>query len=577
MNIIKIQRSSLLRNLLYNNSSINNKNIKCLPSIRFHSHKNIDKRKAMLDKLKNMHINKEELDVIIIGGGSVGCGSALDASLRGLDVACFEREDFASGTSSRSTKLIWGGSRYLVMALVDLFNFDLRLFRHPFKTINKFVESFKMVLNCHRERKFLLETQPHLTNWIPIAVPLIKWIQWPPPFGFPPAVFGAFGLYSIFFKFYDGLSGFTCPPSHVMTRRRAMRKFPQLANQQIKYCPIFYEGQHDDARTNLSIALTATEEGAKMLNYCEIIELIRNDNNKAIGVIVKNLLTNEIFEVRSKTILFCGGPFTDELRKLEDKNVKNAVNGAGGIHIVLPSYFAPSGIGLVDMSTSDGRFLFLLPWQGHVLVGTTDHFSEACMRPEPDESEIRWLLTEASKYLSPELRLRRQDVISAWKGIRPLASDPNVDQSVDSSSISRDHVISYNKESGIVFIAGGKWTTYREMAEDAIDYLIKTSEPLQNKTIQPCSTLTKHLVGFDGYTSNLHIRLIQEFGVASSVATRLARAYGGNAYEVLTIARDELGSIGRGDRLFPGYPYIEAEVIYAVRNEFAVTADGKDY
>ena len=168
-------------------------------------------RSQMIAKLKGT-----EHDVLIVGGGSVGAGAALDAASRGLKVACVEREDFASGTSSRSTKLLWGGSRYLVQAFVSLFNSDLRLVFHPIRTVSRFVADFRMVLNCHRERKYLLEKNPHLTNWLPIAVPIDRWILWPPPFGFWPAALGPLGLFPAFFFFYDGLSGFSCPPSHIM-------------------------------------------------------------------------------------------------------------------------------------------------------------------------------------------------------------------------------------------------------------------------------------------------------------------------------------------------------------------------
>ena len=321
-----------------------------------------------------------------------------------------------------------------------------------------------MVLNCHKERKFLLQTQAHLTNWLPIAVPMTKWILWPPPYNYPPAALGPLGLFPLFFWFYDSLSGFTCPPSHIMTKSRAIRKFPQLANNKIIYSPIFYEGQHDDSRTNLAIALTAAKEGADICNYCNVIELLKDDKlkDKVIGAVVQDTLTKDIFEVRAKGILFCGGPFTDELRQLEDSRCRPAVHGASGIHIVLPSYYAPSGIGLVDMNTSDGRFLFFLPWMGHVLVGTTDRRAAPSMRPEPEEEEICWLLSEAAKYLTPEFKMRRQDVLSAWSGIRPLAMDPQQKEG-GAAPVSRDHVISHNENTGVVFISGGKWTTYREM------------------------------------------------------------------------------------------------------------------
>lgn len=180
---------------------------------------NLPSRESTLSGLQS---REEEYDVLIIGGGATGCGAALDAAARGLKVLCVEREDFGSGTSSRSTKLIWGGSRYLVQAFVSLLSYDL--LRSPLATIKKFMADFNMVLNCHRERKFLLDKQPHLTNWLPIAVPITRWILWPPPFNFPPAALGPLGLFSAFFKFYDSLTGFTCPPSHIMNNSRAQRK-----------------------------------------------------------------------------------------------------------------------------------------------------------------------------------------------------------------------------------------------------------------------------------------------------------------------------------------------------------------
>jgi glycerol-3-phosphate dehydrogenase len=203
-----------------------------------------------------------------------------------------------------------------------------------------------------------------------------------------------------------------------MTPKRARRKFPQLQNNEIKYCPIFYEGTHDDARTNLAVAQTAAMEGACIVNYCDAISLLRTgsggangsdvrpsstgsdsdsstataataavgNSGKVVGARVKDMVSGKEFDVRAKSVLFCGGPFTDELRRLEDPQAQGAINGASGIHIVLPAYFAPSDIGLVDMNTSDGRFMFFLPWKNHVLVGTTDHGCKPTMRPVPDES-----------------------------------------------------------------------------------------------------------------------------------------------------------------------------------------------
>lgn len=219
---------------------------------------------------------------------------------------------------------------------------------------------------------------------------------------------------------------------------------------------------HDDARTNLAIALTASKFGATMLNYFEVVELLKDVNGKVTGAVLKDELSQVSYSIKAKSVLFCGGPFTDELRKLENPDSIDIVSGAGGIHIVIPGYYAPKNFGLVDMATSDGRFLFYLPWENHVLIGTTDYPTKPSMRPEPSESDINWLLEEASKYLTKELRMRRKDVLSAWSGIRPLTADPFNDPT-NTSSLSRDHIISYNPSSNVIFISGGKWTTYREM------------------------------------------------------------------------------------------------------------------
>ena len=518
----------------------------------------------------------EEFDILIIGGGATGAGAALDGAARGLKVACIEREDFSSGTSSRSTKLIWAGSRYLVNAVINLLNPDLRLLTSPIETLQKFRSEIRMVMNCHRERKFLLETQPHLTNWVPIAVPISKWILWPPPFNFYPAALGPVGLFPLFFKMYDAMGGWCSPPSHIMWPSRAYRKYPMLADS-IKYCSVFYEGQHDDARTNLAIALTAAQYGAAISNYCTAVEFLfeSKESKKVIGVVARDELTGEKFNIMAKNVAICGGPFTDAIREMESKDCKTAVTGASGIHIVLPQYYAPDGMGLVDMSTSDGRFLFLLPWQGHVLVGTTDtKTNDMTMRPLPAEEEIKWLLKECSKYLHPELKVRREDVLSAWSGIRPLAIDP---YAKSTAAVSRDHVISHNPESGVTFISGGKWTTYREMAEDLIDKVLsvgKFDEDIKSN-LKKCNTLDIGLNGKDGFSNNLTLRLCQEFGISRSVGKHLASSFGGHAMEVCRIVEAEKSGKGRnlGAKIIEGQPYIRAEVVYSVRYEYARKAE----
>ena len=283
-----------------------------------------------------------------MGGGATGCGAALDACTRGLSTALIERSDFASETSARSTKLIWAGIRYIGTSLAQLLRF--RNFTRPLAAIDDFIGEFNMVLGCHKERKLIMENNPHLTNWVPIAVPMRTWISWPPPLGHPLFALAPFTMPAVL-KFYDSLSGFSCPPSHVMGKARARRKFPQL-DQDFKYVSVFYEGQHNDARTATCIALAAAEEGATITNHTEMVGIVRegdlNDESttlkkgegKAVGAIVRDKISGKEFVVRARSIIFAGGPFTDGMRKMEDPKSKAAVNGAAGkiSHLLLISH-----------------------------------------------------------------------------------------------------------------------------------------------------------------------------------------------------------------------------------------------
>lgn len=296
----------------------------------------------------------EEYDVLIIGGGATGSGAALDAASRGLKVACIERGDFASETSSRSTKLIWAGIRYLATSAAGLLSKNL--LTNPVETVKDFYGEFMMVVGCHQERRFMLEKQSHLTNWVPIAIPFDKYFVWPPPFGHP--LFSLFPVLAPFvLKFYDSLSNFSCPPSYIMGPRKAADQFPQLSHRNLKFAAVFYEAQHNDSRTNIAIALSAAEHGATICNYVEGKELIFEEGGKkAVGIKARDVMgEGEDIEIRAKKIIFAGGPYTDLMRKMEDKDTTPAVQGASGSHVVLPGYYCPQDMGLLDYNTSDGR------------------------------------------------------------------------------------------------------------------------------------------------------------------------------------------------------------------------------
>jgi len=516
-------------------------------------------RSEQLTRLKS----GETFDVLVIGGGATGAGAALDAASRGLSTAMIDRGDFGNETSSRSTKLVWAGIRYIATATAALLRFNNVL--RPIDAVYDFVGEFKMVLGAHAERRTMVDNNPHLCNWVPIAIPFASWISWPAPFGHPVFATAPLLMPAVM-KFYDGMSGFTCPPSHIMGTQRAVRKFPQL-DEDAKYFQIFYEAQHNDARTNTAIALTAAEEGATIANYVEMIGLLKDHEGKAIGIRCRDNMDKSEFDVHSKAVVFAGGPFTDKLRTIEDPEAPPAVAAAAGTHIVLPSYYSPGGFGMLDINTSDGRFLFFLPWEGHTLVGTTDRKGPAESTHGPPEEEIQWLLNEVKKYISDDIKVRRTDVLSAWQGYRPLASDPHAPPG---APVSRSHVVSTNPTTKVTFVTGGKWTTYREMAEDTIDRVIKLHDLKPRDSHS--STATLPLRGGKGYVRNLPITLAQEFGVTESTAHHLARTYGMNAFDVCRSAAPTGKRWPRfGKNLVEGFPYLECEIPYICKHEMVCT------
>lgn len=501
----------------------------------------------MIDRLR-----QRKLDVLVVGGGATGNGIALDAALRGLSVGLVERGDFSSETSSRSTKLIWAGIKYVGTAVADLLR-PRNVFR-PLGALSDFRTEMRLVSAAHRERTFMLETQAHLTSWLPIAVPVTSWIMRPPPLGHPIFSIAPFVL-PVIFKVYDMLGKFRCPPSYVMSRRQAKEHFPQLDDSTLKYACVFYEGLHNDSRTALAVALTAAEKGASVANYVEMTSL------DGKGAQCRDVLTGESWTIHADRVVLAGGPFTDSLLEKsktttrDGGETKKAVRGAAGTHVVLKGHYTPPHMGLLDMNTSDSRFMFVVPWLGATVVGTTDRPSTALSSPAAPESDIEWLLNESTTHLKSMREVKREDVSSAWIGWRPLAVDPYGD---GSDFQSRDHVVATHPETGVIFVAGGKWTTYREMAKDVVDRI----------SDKPCTTLEQKLVGGDGFESVEKVveELQENYQFSRDVSHHLATTYGTRAK--LVAADGQLA-----ERLHPDFPYIQAEVIYACENEMATTIE----
>ncbi|KIX06437.1 uncharacterized protein Z518_04413 [Rhinocladiella mackenziei CBS 650.93] len=507
----------------------------------------------------------EPYDLLIIGGGATGSGIALDAATRGLRVALVERDDFAAGTSSKSTKLVHGGVRYLEKAVWEL---DYN--------------QYALVKEALRERKYFLETAPHLSMWLPIMIPLQKW--WQAPYFWAGT------------KFYDYLAGSEgIETSYFLTKSKALDAFPMLKKDNLVGALVYYDGAHNDSRMNISIAATAALYGATIVNHMEVTSLTKDENGKLNGAVVRDVVAEKNGEftapitVRAKGVVNATGPFCDSIRKMDDGNAQDIVAPSSGVHVVLPGYYSPqkNSMGLIDPATSDGRVIFFLPWQGNTIAGTTDAPCHITPQPIAGEEEIGWILNEIKGYLSPDINVRRGDVLAAWSGIRPLVKDP---KAKNTESLVRNHLVTVS-ESGLLTCAGGKWTTYRQMAEDAVDEAIKQFK-LQTKPLTAprrisgtemvddaapldgtCQTHQVRLVGAHGFSKTLFINLIQHFGIETEVAKHLAEAYGDRAWTVAALSSptDERFPV-RGKRLSPLYPFVDGEVRYAVRHEFAQRA-----
>ncbi|GFS27195.1 glycerol-3-phosphate dehydrogenase [Elysia marginata] len=370
-------------------------------------------------------------------------------------------------------------------------------------------------------------------------------------------------------KMYDFVAGSELlKPSYLLSKTKALEYFPMLKKDELKAALVYFDGQHDDARMSLALAITAIRHGAFCLNYTKVQSLLKtcvNGKQQVCGAKVINTITGEEYTIRAKCVINATGPYTDQIRTMGDKNAPQICQPSAGVHIVLPDYYSPESMGLLDPSTSDGRVIFFLPWQNVTLAGTTDTPCEVADNPKPTEKDIQFILNEIRNYLSPDVEVRRGDVLAAWSGIRPLVSDPN---KADTQSIARNHVIEV-AENKLITIAGGKWTTYRSMAEETVD---KAIEVCELAPANQCRTKGLMLDGSHGWSPTLFIRLVQDYGLENAVAQHLASTYGDKAFKVAKLSN----MTGKrwpviGKRLHEEYPYIEAEVKYAMR-EYACRA-----
>lgn len=454
----------------------------------------------------------DQVDVVVIGGGATGLGIAVDAAARGLSVVLLEAKDFAKGTSSRATKLVHGGVRYLAQGNISL------------------------VREALHERAALLRNAPHLTAPLGFVMPSYK--CWETPF------------YGVGLKAYDALAGQDgLGATRFLGTRQVKDLLPGIRPTGLKGGVMYWDGQFDDARLALALARTAAHKAALVANYCVVTELLY-ENNKIAGVQCVDSETHQTFTIRSACVINATGVWVDELRQQDASHqgskTENLVSPSQGVHLVVDREFLPSEHALLIPKTADGRVLFAVPWLGKVILGTTDTpRPDLALEPTPFESEIDFILQEAANYLAK--KPTRADVKSVWVGLRPLVKASG---EASTKKLSREHTILTSK-SGLVTVTGGKWTTYRAMAEDVIQHCLKHN--LLPSTTSRSVTKQLRLVGApkDSSGRNLH-------------AVAHLDAYGSEAAWVQSLEGAEI-------ELLPGFT--EAMVRYGVRYEYARTVE----
>ena len=447
-----------------------------------------------------------EFDICIIGGGATGLGIAVDSASRGYKTLLLEKYDFAKGTSSRSTKLVHGGVRYLQQG------------------------NIKLVMEALKERGLLKKNAPHLVKNQSFVIPNYKW--WENPF------------YGIGLKVYDWMAGsLGLGPSQILNKEETLALAPNLDPEGLRGGVLYHDGQFDDARLAIHLAMTAVDHGAIVINYMGVEELLK-ENNKVSGVAVKDMIDGKKIEIKAKAVINATGVFTDNILKMDDVNAEQLVSPSQGIHLVFDKEFLPAGTAVMIPKTDDGRVLFAVPWHNKIIVGTTDtpvdHASE---EPVALKEEIEFVMKHIARYLMKDPSYA--DIRSIFAGLRPLVKG----NTKVTAALSREHHISVS-DSELITITGGKWTTYRRMAEDVMEIAMhKAGLPEQD-----CKTKELHIHGYKeifDYTEPLYY-------------------YGTDKEKIQSlIANDE----SLAELIHPSLPFIKAEIVWAVQNEMCMTVE----
>jgi len=444
-----------------------------------------------------------EWDVCIIGGGATGLGAAVDAASRGYNTILFEKYDFAKGTSSRSTKLIHGGVRYLEQL------------------------NIKLVLESLRERGLMLKNAPHLVKNQSFIVPNYEWWE--------------SSYYGIGLKAYDWMAGrLGLGPSEFLSVQETLDAIPTLDPEGLRGGIRYHDGQFDDARMAIHLAMTAADHGAVVLNYFPVESFIKEED-KITGVNVRDVVNNKTYGTHAKSVINATGVFSDEIRKLDNAEAEEQLNPSQGIHIVLDKEYLPADTAILIPRTDDGRVLFAVPWHDKIIVGTTDtSVEQVSIEPIAFTAEVEFVLHELRDYLTKEPL--QEDIRSIFCGLRPLVKG----SAKSTAGLSRDHLIT-TSETGLISIIGGKWTTYRKMAEDIINTAVKYAGLPFIKSMT--DSLSIH-----GNKSETDFNDPMYY-------------YGSDQEQVMAICNS---NPEWNKRIHPAYPFLIGEIIWAVREEMCV-------
>ncbi|MGM8363738.1 FAD-dependent oxidoreductase [Flavobacterium sp. ARAG 55.4] len=457
------------------------------------------------EKLKLL-LKDNEFDIVIIGGGATGLGCAVDAASRGYKTLLLEKYDFAKGTSSRSTKLIHGGVRYLAQGNIHL------------------------VREALLERGRILRNAPHVSHKLRFILPAYHlWDKY----------YYGFGLW-----IYEFLSAkFSLGKTKILSKTTTLKELPDLNSDKLKGGILYYDGQFDDSRLAINLAQTASDYGALVLNYCGVTDFIKEEN-KIIGLKAKEEFSNQEFSIKSKIIINATGVFADALLQKAEGHSETTMTPSQGIHLVVNKEHFQSLSGMLIPKTSDGRVLFIIPWHDKLLLGTTDTaVNQILLEPKPLKEEIDFIISHFNKYAVKSIT--DTDISSVFVGLRPLIKEGS---GTNTAVLSREHLIQIYP-SGLVNVSGGKWTTYRNMAEETINKALSHS----GLNFVRCKTKRLKIHGFSHHKNNSHLDI-----------------YGSDSELILQMMKKDCSL---SEKIHPSYPYTKAEIVWAVENEMALTVE----